>query len=142
MVDHWMGKFKKLDVGSGNYVIPPLIWEEIGIETAAAVPSIPAPFVRVLVDIARERSFFTAESWSFWFIYLAPALLKGRFQDGKYYQHLCQLVEIMKISLQFSITYDEIDDLEAKIINWVQDYEKFVFDPLMSQLTISDKYLF
>lgn len=62
MVDHWMGKFKKLDAGSGNYVISPLVWEEISVETAAAVQSIPAPFVRVLANIARERAFFTAES--------------------------------------------------------------------------------
>lgn len=140
MVDHWMGKFKKLDVGSGNYVIPPLIWEDIGLETAAAVRSIPAPFVRVLVDIARERSFFTAESWCFWFIYLAPTLLKGRFQEEKYHRHLCQLVEIMEMSLQFEITYNEIDDLRAKIINWVQDYEKSAFNPQMLQLTSSDIY--
>ena len=129
MVNHWMGKYKKLDVGSGNYEIPPHIWEDIGTETAAAVRTIPAPFVRVLANIASERSFFTAESWSFWFIHLAPVLLRDRFQDEKYYQHLCLLVEIMKACLLFWITLAEIDDLETKIIQWVQDYEECVLTP-------------
>jgi hypothetical protein len=31
----------------------------------------------------------------------------------------------MKISLQFSITHAEIDDLEGKIFVWVQTYEKY-----------------
>lgn len=52
-----MGKYKKLDVGSGNYEIPPHIWEDIGTETAAAVQTIPAPFVWVLANIASEHSF-------------------------------------------------------------------------------------
>lgn len=98
-----------------DYVIPMAVWEEIGIETADAVKIIPAAFVRVLPNIAKERAFFTAESWCFWFLYLAPTLLKGRFQNAKYHRHLCDLVEIMKISLQFSITHHEIDNLEAKI---------------------------
>lgn len=123
MVDHWTGKFKKLDVGNGNYEISQPISEIIGAETAAAVKSIPAPFVRVLPDIAKERSFFTAESWCFWFLYLAPGLLKDRFPDSKYYDHCCQLVDIMKVSLLFSITHEQINELERKIIAWVLDYE-------------------
>jgi hypothetical protein len=126
MVDHWTGKFKNLDVGSGNYEIAPHVWDQIGTETAGAVRSIPAGFVRVLPNIARDRSSFTAESWCFWFLYLAPTLLKDRFQHVKYYQHLCAFVEIIKICLRFSITHQEIDELEKKIIAWVQDYEKYV----------------
>jgi hypothetical protein len=125
LVDHWMGRFKNLDAGSENYVIPAVVWEEIGAETANAVKTIPAAFVCVLPDIAKERTFFTAESWCFWFLYLAPALLKGHFQNAKYHQHLCDLVKIMKLSLQFSITHEEIDNLEVKIFAWVQTYEKY-----------------
>jgi hypothetical protein len=124
MVDHWTGKFKNLDAGSGNYEIAPHVWDQIGTETAEAVKSIPAAFVRVLPDIARDWSSFTAESWCFWFLYLAPTLLNGRFQHVKYYQHLCDFVDIVKTCLRFSITHQEIDELEKKIIRWIQDYEK------------------
>jgi hypothetical protein len=68
---------------------------------------------------------------------LAQALLMGRFQEAKYYLHLCQLIEIMMTSLQFSIMYDEVNQLEVKIINWVQDYEKCVLI-LLSFMTGSD----
>jgi hypothetical protein len=126
MVDHWTGKFKNLDAGSGNYEIAPHVWDQIGTETAEAVRSIPAAFVRVLPNIARDRSSFTAESWCFWFLFLTPVLLNGRFQHDKYYQHLCAFVDIVKTCLCFSITHQEIDELKKKIIRWVQDYEKYM----------------
>ena len=66
-----------------------------------------------------DRSSFTAEAWGFWFMYIAPFLLQNRFADQKYHEHLCNLVDIMKICLQFEITDDEIDGLEEKIHNWV-----------------------
>jgi len=128
MVDHWTGKFKNLDEGSGNYQIVSEVWEQIGAETAEAVRTIPAAFVRILPDIAKDRSLFTAESWCFWFLYLALTLLKGRFQDDKYYRHLCDFIDIIKISLRFSIMHEEIDDLESRIIIWVQNYEKYEHD--------------
>jgi hypothetical protein len=127
MVDHWTGKFKHLDAGSGDYEIAADVWDHIGTETAEAVKSIPAAFVCVLPNIATDQSSFTTESWCFWFIYLAPALLKGRFQHVKYHQHLCKFVDIIKTCLHFSITHQEIDELEQEIIAWVQNYEKYVY---------------
>ena len=124
LINLWTGKFKGLDVGSEDYEIAPAVWEEIGRETAAAVKDIPADFVRALGNIADERSTYNAEALSFWFIYLAPILLEGRFKNPKYHTHLCELAEIMKICLQFSISHEEIDELEKKIITWVQTYEK------------------
>ena len=93
-------------------------------ETASAVQHIPASFVRVLGNIASDRSYFTAESWCFWFLYLAPKLLDNCFPKKKYYSHMCELIDIMKIMLQFTITASSIDDIEGWLINWVQKYEK------------------
>ena len=63
-------------------------------ETAASVRHIPSTFVRALMNIATDRLLFTAESWGFWFVHLAPKLLEGRFAKRKYYTHMCELVEI------------------------------------------------
>jgi hypothetical protein len=79
--------------------------------------------VRVLGNVATDRSTFTAESWGFWFMFLAPHLLKNRFQDPKYYDHMLQLVTIMKKMLQFSITSDELNELETLVIDWVRTFE-------------------
>lgn len=120
----WMGIFKGIDLGDKDYEISANTWEIIGEETAAAVKSIPAAFVRALGNIAQDHSMFTVESWSFWFMYVAPIILQGRFQHEKYYNHLCMLVDIMKMTLKYEITHVEIDKLERAIIKWVELYEK------------------
>ncbi|KZT21271.1 hypothetical protein NEOLEDRAFT_1223504, partial [Neolentinus lepideus HHB14362 ss-1] len=124
LVKLWTGNFKGLDEGVEEYELSPDDWEQIGQETADAVKDIPASFVRVLANIAQDQSKFTAESWGFWFMYIAPVVLKGRFQNEKYYKHLCDFVDIMKISIQLEITREQVDDLEQKIIQWVREYEE------------------
>jgi hypothetical protein len=124
LVELWTGKFKGLDAGMEDYELDPKVWEQIGIETQNAVQDIPAAFVRVLGNIAKDRSMFTAESWGFWLMYVAPIVLHGRFTKDKYYKHLCALSKIMKKTLKFEITEREINDLEDDIIDWVEKYEK------------------
>jgi hypothetical protein len=118
------GNFKGIDVGDEDYEISSEVWEEIGQETESAVQDIPATYARVVPNIVKDRSYYTAESWAFWFMYLAPTILKGRFADNKYYEHLCLLVKIMKTTLKFELTLQEIDELEEEIIRWVQLYEE------------------
>lgn len=124
LVNLWMGKFKRLDSGVEDYIIPEDIWKKIGEETVEAVRNIPSAFVRSLGNIAESPGHYTAEGWAFWFMYLAPILLKGRFKKEKYYNHFIRLVEIMKRCIQFSITHDEIDEMEENIIDWVREYER------------------
>jgi hypothetical protein len=121
MVKLWSGKYKGLDTGSEDYEISDETWEIIWQETADAVQHIPADFVRVLKN---NPSYYTAEAWCFWLVYLAPILLKDRFRDEKYYTHACQFSDIIKTCLAFKITYSEIDDLQDNIIDWVKRYEE------------------
>jgi hypothetical protein len=109
MIDIWTGRFKDHDEGTGCYFLSNEDWAFIGQETAEAMKFIPSDFVRLIGNIAEDRSTFTAESYTFWFMYIAPHLLKGRFRDEKYYTHSQALVDIMKATLQFEITHDEID---------------------------------
>ncbi|KAJ7466344.1 hypothetical protein FB451DRAFT_1137915 [Mycena latifolia] len=121
LVAHWSGKFKGLDAGSQDYEISEKVWEEIWKETADAMKDIPASFSR---SLAAGPSKFTAEAWCFWFVYMAPTLLEDRFPDPKYHTHACQLSEIIKTCLQFTITHPELDQLDDDIIQWVQTYER------------------
>jgi hypothetical protein len=77
--------------------------------------------VRSLGNIAEEQGTYTAESWAFWFMYIAPNLLKGRLRD-QYYKHLLQLVDILKTCMKYSVSQIEVDGLE--IISWVGTYER------------------
>ena len=81
-------------------------------------------FVRVLANIATNCSLFTAKSWSFWFVYLAPKLLEGQFPKQKYNRHMCELGEIMKVTLQLRVSHEQLDDIESHIVEWVQKYER------------------
>lgn len=126
LIKLWIGEFKGLDTGTEDYELSAMAWQQIGRETKEATRSIPSAFVRALGNIAEDRSLFTAESWCFWFLHLAPILLHGRFKKEKYYIHACDFVRIIKISLRFTLTTDDVDELEALIISWVKRYERCV----------------
>ncbi|KAJ7688114.1 hypothetical protein B0H17DRAFT_1135769 [Mycena rosella] len=115
LIKHWTGKFKGLDAG---------FWAEIWQETAEAMKDMPSDFCR---SLAAGPSKFTAEAWCFWFVYMAPGLLKGRFSNPKYHVHACELGEIIKSCLQWSITHAQIDTLEEDIVVWVETYEKYYY---------------
>jgi len=132
----WMGKFKGLNARREDYIIPQAIWKEIGKETVDAVKDIPSAFVRSLGNIAEDSSYFTAEGWAFWFMYLAPILLQGRFQKEAYYNHLCELADIIKICIKFSLKHEEIDAFEVRIADWVNEYERFEFRCFLIQQII------
>ncbi|KAJ7114525.1 hypothetical protein C8R43DRAFT_858191, partial [Mycena crocata] len=120
LVKFWSGKYKGLDMGTGNYEIDDETWEIIWQETADAVQHIPADFCRVL---GGNPAYYTAEAWCFWFTYLTPILLEGRFEDPKYYTHACQFSDIIKLCLRFTSTQNEVEELRNIIIDWVRKYE-------------------
>ncbi|GAB1518684.1 hypothetical protein RhiTH_001748 [Rhizoctonia solani] len=121
LIQHWTGTFKDLDEGSGNYLLTH-IWGTIGAETAAALKFIPAQFVGTIHNIDQDISLYKAKGYSFWMLYLAPILLKGRL-PSKYYQHVLDLCKIIELCLRYSIKQAQIDHLEEKIQNWVADYK-------------------
>ena len=59
------------------------------------------------------------------FIHLAPKLLNKQFHKEKYYKHMCELGNIMKIMLQFCITLKEVEDIGERLISWVKRYERY-----------------
>ncbi|KAI0815036.1 hypothetical protein BC629DRAFT_1644486 [Irpex lacteus] len=121
----WTGQFKNHDEGSGTYQLSKEDWAQIGAETAKAISHIPSDFVRTMGNIADDRSMYTAESYTFWFMYIAPHVLKGRFRDAKYYSHFLDLVEIMKATLLFEISRDDIKlKIEVPCQDWVAEYEE------------------
>ncbi|KAJ7152445.1 hypothetical protein C8R46DRAFT_1357483 [Mycena filopes] len=124
LVKLWSGKFKGMDTGVEDYEIPDATWELIWQETADAVQHLPAQFVRVL---GSNPSYYTAEAWCFWFVFLAPILLEGRFPDPKYHQHLCDFSDIIKVCLQFTVTHDQVAALRIQIVDWVRLYERYYY---------------
>ena len=126
LVALWTGRYKDMDEGKELYVIPSSVWEDIGKETAAAGSTIPSCFGRRTPNIATELHLFTAEDWGFWFVEIAPHVLKYRFPKDKFYNHFLKFNYILRQTLKFSLTEDDIEDLRVRIISYVQEYEKYV----------------
>lgn len=123
LLDFWQGKYKDLDEGRESYRIPDKTWEVIGEETAQASKTIPVAFARPTPNIWTERRFFSAEDYSFWFIHLAPHVLKDRFARPKYYKHFMKFNKILRMTLQFSFNPEDLATLRQLIIEYVDEYE-------------------
>jgi Transposase family tnp2 len=124
LISFWTGSYKDLDHGGHDYVLDKKVWERVGSATAAAGSSIPSAFGQRPPDPEGNRMACTAESWSFWMQYLAPALLENKFVRSKYFSHFLHLVKLVKICTQFEITRDEQGAVREGFQAWVRDYEK------------------
>ena len=75
-------------------------------------------------DVADNKSACTADSWSFWALYLGPVLLHGKFLKNAYYNHFIDLVKLIQICLQFEISRQDVVKLHIGLQKWVQEYER------------------
>ena len=67
----WTGKFKGLDEGSEFYELGHGVWEAIGEATKDSGSTVPAAYATARPhNIAVDTSASTADSWSFWVLYL------------------------------------------------------------------------
>jgi hypothetical protein len=121
----WTGQFKHLDHSEESYVFAKSVWEAIGEATAEAGKTIPAAFGARIPNIALEKRPLTAEMRSIWTVYLAPTLLRGRFRQELYYKHFLSLVRLLKLCLEFELSIEQVDELEAGFNTWVMEYERY-----------------
>ena len=118
-----MGTFKNLDDGQEDYIIADDVCQIIGQETVAANATIPSAFNHKLPDIFTNCREYNTEALIFWLMYLGPILLKDHLKP-KFYVHMCNLVEIMKSSILWTITHEEVSQLKQVVYRWVQKYEE------------------
>lgn len=131
LVSLWTGEYKGLDSGSENYQLPPTVWNAIGTACAQSGATIPSAFGCRVPNIATERHYFKAESWLLFATFLSPVLLCGRFSRPQYYNHFVELIVLINTCLKMTLTYTEIDEIQAGFAQWVEGYERFVFQILL-----------
>ncbi|RPD71195.1 hypothetical protein L226DRAFT_547468 [Lentinus tigrinus ALCF2SS1-7] len=131
----WAGTYKDLDQGSEEYQMHGPIWEEVGKASADSGSTIPFVFGPRPPNVASDKISWTADTRSFWFQYIAPVLLRGRFLHDKYYDHFIELVHLIMVCLQFEITEAEIDELRQGFIHWVKTYEDIYYQHDPSRLS-------
>jgi hypothetical protein len=120
----WTDGFKGLDQGSERYSLQKTVWDAVGQATAASGSTIPSAYGVRVPNIAKDRTYYSAEMWSLWATYFGPVLLRRRFQHAKYYTHFIRLVALLNLCLQFEITDNQIEDVSQGFVQWVRDYER------------------
>ncbi|KEP45893.1 transposase family Tnp2 protein, partial [Rhizoctonia solani 123E] len=107
LADLWREKFNGFDAGFEDYLIDPLVWNFVGEKCVESAGTTPSSF-GCSVPHFKNRSHFTAESWSRWATHIAPNLLRRRFMDPRYYVHFVQLVNLMNKCTDFAIERSEL----------------------------------
>ncbi|KZV70741.1 hypothetical protein PENSPDRAFT_578806 [Peniophora sp. CONT] len=127
----WTGEFKGLDEGSGCYVIDASVWDAIGVVSHKAGKTIPGCYGARPPNFRTDKQSMTADTWSFWALYLGPVLLNRKFRNEEYYWHFIELVRLLHLCLQFEITLQEVEEIRSGFIAWVKKYEElyYQYDP-------------
>lgn len=121
----WTGTYKGLDMGTEEYQIAPTVWDAIGAVSAESGDTIPSSFGPRPLNVANDKTSWTADSRSFWSLYI-PVVLRNRFVHRRYYDHFVRFVKLINICLQFEITDEEVMQLQTGFADWVQEYERCV----------------
>ena len=117
---------KGLDPGNEDYILDPKVWEAIGKATADSGSTIPSAFGARPPNVAHDKTSTTADSWSFWMLYLGPILLRHRFSKQEYFTHFVEFSKLVHLCLKFELDRSEIEDIRAGFQKWVRDYERYV----------------
>jgi hypothetical protein len=133
------GTFKEL--GCDEFSITSKNWDKIGEASAKSGATIPSSYGAKVPDLAQHMGEMTAESWSFWTLYLAPILLHGEI-PRPYYEHFCRLVELLHICLSYTITMGQLTALKTEFQCWVTEYERYKYRRILgsSQMQLANVY--
>lgn len=133
----WSGDFKGLDTGRESYQFEKNTWKAIGKASAQSGSTIPSALGPRTPDVAAEKMSWTADSRSFWFLYVGPVVLERHFTRPKYYKHYTDLVKLLHSCLQFELTRQEIANIRTGFITWVKEYEMYVLAPCHTVYTLT-----
>ncbi|KAJ7196296.1 hypothetical protein GGX14DRAFT_537165 [Mycena pura] len=125
LITLWTGDFKGIETGDEDYKLPPAVVNSIGDACVVAGDTTPAVFGARVPNLATQLHYYTAESYTSFLTLLGPVLLRNRFSKPKYYTHYLDLVSIYEDCVSMSSDREYVDTtFRAKIVDWVQRYEK------------------
>ncbi|KAI4518976.1 hypothetical protein K525DRAFT_181401, partial [Schizophyllum commune Loenen D] len=122
----WTDKVEGLSLGSTLFHLADFVWQAIGEATAKSGAYIPSVFTGRPPNCAEPKGAATADSWSFWLLYLGPRLLARHFKSEVYYRHFVRLSQLVHKCLQFELSGQDICDIREGFQSWVEDFERSV----------------
>ncbi|KZV98588.1 hypothetical protein EXIGLDRAFT_641451 [Exidia glandulosa HHB12029] len=123
----YTGRYKDLDQGTGLYEFAAAVWEQIGRATAASGSTMPSAFGARVPNLAKDKTYMIAETWCIWTLHIAPVVLRGRFENDKYYHHFMELVRLLRICVQLELTDADVQEIREGFCSWVQKFEKYFY---------------
>ncbi|KAL1728391.1 hypothetical protein EV714DRAFT_215252 [Schizophyllum commune] len=132
----WTDGIDGLDEGRGSYHFVRDVWTAIGVATGLSGSTIPSVFTGRPPNCAEPKGAATADSWSFWLLYLGPRVLARHFRKDIYYHHFIELSRLVHKCMQFEISREDLADIHAGFSKWVLDFEKHYYqhDPSRVQV--------
>lgn len=133
LISLWRGTYKtelitskKKETLKQDYVISSHDWSAIEEEIRRSNKTTPSQAVPRVGNI-KNKSFWTAETYSYFLMFLGPVVLKGRLPE-KYYKHFILLSEITKRLTMLEIKWDALEGLHRGIVR-LRGFEMRVLDP-------------
>ncbi|KAL1694099.1 hypothetical protein GGG16DRAFT_47889 [Schizophyllum commune] len=123
----WTDKVEGLSLGSTLFHLADFVWQAIGEATAKSGAYIPSVFTGRPPNCAEPKGAATADSWSFWLLYLGPRLLARHFKSEVYYRHFVRLSQLVHKCLQFELSGQDICDIREGFQSWVEDFERLYY---------------
>lgn len=75
------------------------------------------------MEAITKRSYWTAESYSYFLIHLGPIILKGRLA-GRYYRHFLKLAHLSKLLTKMELTLEEVETIDRGLVAWIREFEE------------------
>lgn len=127
----WEGTFRSRQVTGDSeqhlnedFVIGEAQWRNIDEEVVTSFKTVPTEMAERVRSI-RKRGYWTAESYSYFLLFLGPIVMKDRL-PFQYYKHFLALSEIARGITRLEISRGDLSDLKNRLARWVRDFERQV----------------
>jgi hypothetical protein len=97
-------------------------WKAMAEQIASSNSKVPSTMASRIHDLD-NRGFWTAESYSYFAMFLGPIVLKDRLAD-EYYNNFLRFSYLVRTLTVLEIPLDSLDELEREIGQWVMEFER------------------
>ncbi|KAL1686110.1 hypothetical protein GGG16DRAFT_64889 [Schizophyllum commune] len=130
LISLWTGG---IDGVRGDFQFEKLsVWQGVGEATEGSGRHIPSVFGARPPNCAEPKGAATADTWSFWLLYLGPVHLTKCFRRKEFYTHFVRLAELVNECLLFQSSRQQVGEIREGFIEWVNVFERYVLIELYS----------
>jgi hypothetical protein len=129
-LDVWKGPETKRRAPDGStlpddpFVISKANWNAMAVQIMSSNSKVPSTMASRIHDLD-NRGFWTAESYSYFAMFLGPIVLKDRLAD-EYYVNFLRFSHLVRTLIAVEIELDSLEDFEMEVGEWVKEFERCV----------------